>query len=56
MHLTRHDLFERELQSTSHGHAFLRRSPHNAEKFDRKGEKSVVQILDFKEALWLQLT
>ena len=36
--------------------AFLRRSPHNAEKFDRKGEKSVVQILDFKEALWLQLT
>ena len=36
--------------------AFARRSPHNAEKFDRKGKKTVVQILDFKEALWLQLT
>ena len=36
--------------------AFARRSPHNAEKFDTKGKKTVVQILDFKEALWLQLT
>ena len=29
---------------------------HNADKFDRKGRKTVVQILDLKEALWLQLT
>ena len=29
---------------------------HNAEKFDRKPEKTVVQIPDFKETLWLQLT
>ena len=36
--------------------AFPRTSPHNAEKFDRTVGKTVVQILDFKEALWLQLT
>ena len=36
--------------------AFARRSPHNAEKLDRKGKKTIVQILDFNEALCLQLT
>ena len=43
------------LMVCDHG-TFARRSPHNAEKFDRKGKKTVVQILDFKGALWLQLT
>ena len=36
--------------------AFPGRFSQNFEKFDRKGEKSVVQILDFKGALWFQLT
>ena len=36
--------------------AFPRRSPQKAQKSDRTGRKSVVQVLDFKEALWLQLT
>ena len=35
---------------------WLRAKVKMTEKFDRKGEKSVVQILDFKEALTLQLT
>ena len=34
--------------------SFPTRSPHNAGK--SKGGETVVQILDFKEALWLQLT
>ena len=36
--------------------AFARRSPHNAAKFDGKGKIMAVQLLDFQEALWLQLT
>ena len=35
---------------------FPKRCAHNAEKSDRKGGETTVQILDFKEALWHQLT
>ena len=53
MHLATHDLLRescnRLLMVCDH-RAFPRRSPHDAEKSDRKGGETVVQILDFKEA------